>query len=878
MHRDDLFNVDPSDFLSLGGFAAFLEARGDPVDAEPAAGSALAEVEDHWGRILPKELSKLTTALEERGWPELYEWAPELRSMSSVAEGGGNLVEALIERDQRAHLGTNLAELFGGLLCLGDYGNSDSHQYGLYDSEFGVTDNGIYYFNHETADLERPFAKDLSSFVYLSCLCSAAEDGMISAEGAKQAFARLAPLTAPTWHYRDVLEGHELSLESFGYEPEQQPGRFLFYRAMWLTTLLRNDDVHGLSSLPERFIETFNPVVDDKAHEQRVAHVRQTVPTALYALFRAFFFDEEDHLVDYLRAAASSDSRFIRDAGLLVAELADGRKKLGTIDDVQALRRAFSELDLDPRRADARAVEDAEARRTREAAKKAFVVEVDTASDDALPDLLRDHLEDEDLHELVLARFRADPTMSTTLAIIDWIDARGYERDDLILAHELEEACRALAELGDARIAPVLVGRFLRGVDRSITARLLELLAPDEAAAPALAILGEDDKFQLARSTSLRLLTAAEEFSRLGDLAPILADHPLSGGLTNDVLHGDLYRASLEHAGRSGRAEGAALAMAVLTETDRAYDSVRGEAAEAVARLGHHDALPALATILNEASTNVCPAVPWALGVLAADAPSEQKDLALDALEACDFPSALTPWVSVQTALARLGRAPDDLRDTVEEALRRSPYGRDRTIERRTWALRGLAEAARAEAAPWAPELAAAHARSDIHPIRDAALEVFSAAGQTPPPLRAYYRFTLPDSLEELHAALHDEDGLYRYNVALELAERGDASSVPELVAALNDMLDGWVTVGPGQDTPYPLRWLVVALTSFGQTAAVEALARCLLHDDPKVQDPVLRAAPGHRALAAGMHHVVATRDGWMKRAAETWLEEHGTE
>ena len=73
-----------------------------------------------------------------------------------------------------------------------------------------------------------------------------------------------------------------------------------------------------LSSITPRSLHAVrSPVVgrgreNSTALPQRLALVAQSVPTALYSLFRAFFFDEAE-LADYLRSPRQGSARIIRD-------------------------------------------------------------------------------------------------------------------------------------------------------------------------------------------------------------------------------------------------------------------------------------------------------------------------------------------------------------------------------------------------------------------------------------------------------------------------------------------------------------------------------------------------------------------------------------
>jgi hypothetical protein len=82
---------------------------------------------------------------------------------------------------------------------------------------------------------------------------------------------------------------------------------------------------------------------------------------AFYWLWRLFFLNKAEKLRDAI--AGASANPVVRDMALLVKELQNGRRRLGSIADIHALREDFLKLDLDPDRAEERARDEAERER-----------------------------------------------------------------------------------------------------------------------------------------------------------------------------------------------------------------------------------------------------------------------------------------------------------------------------------------------------------------------------------------------------------------------------------------------------------------------------------------------------------------------------------
>jgi hypothetical protein len=111
----------------------------------------------------------------------------------------------------------------------------------------------------------------------------------------------------------------------------------LFNRSRWICALLANDDVEEAAAL---FLPDLNQPVPADQLDARLEACEQAVPTALYALWRAFFLDEPE-LPHYLELARVHDAMLVRDAARLVDELRGGRNDLGAIADVRARVAAF---------------------------------------------------------------------------------------------------------------------------------------------------------------------------------------------------------------------------------------------------------------------------------------------------------------------------------------------------------------------------------------------------------------------------------------------------------------------------------------------------------------------------------------------------------
>ena len=869
-------HAQPERFLEEGGFSAFLEQAG-LLTLDIASVPGINRFEEVWGRPMPGDLRLFLSLLARTGWADLYELRADPVGFPCPG-ADDNLLEHIITSDQQNYLGTELSDLFAGTMFIGSLGNGDTYHFGLFD-DLHLERGQVYLHDHETAEMVDPVAVDLSSFCFLVSLCHAHDElESVSPEGFAEAYRLLENRVAVPWHFRDLQTEHAgVKGEEFDYNASHQQSRLWFYRSAWIRYLLRNDGVVDVESMPEVFNEQFNPSLDSDLHEQFLENAPRYVPTALYLLFRYFFFDDEARLTETLAACEGSPSRLICDAVELVRQLQQGRQQLGSIDDIQALRRRFLELDLDPDRAEAREVERqqaaAEADRARQEAARR--VETMVARGEDLAELAWSDLDDADQHRLILEAWREQPEMARTVKALDWIDGNGHEQAGLSREHELDEVGLFLALHGDRRVVPLLVGRMLAGGDGTFRAgRLLARMAHgglEPRANHALRNLLEvEEKYEHRRTAAVRILAEAGDRKCTARLRQILTTRRLDGDYGERIQREDLVAATLEALGALGDERCLEALVSCINEESAGYDKVRPLAARALGLLGMADGLPA---IVEHAAQRPAPELLWAAGELHGGAPEELQQLALRELRRHQTVDDLTLRVVAQGAYLRAGGSAPDLVDTVAEALRQPAYGRDETRERKIWALRTLGEHAQVPL-----ELAAPFVHTDEHPVREAARAAVARRGAEAPGPSYTFSFLLDDALAEggldrLHEALLDPATVFRYRVALRLAEHGDPASVGPLARAVEVRIQDFTAEDQRGDTPQDLAVMVRALASFNRAEGNRVLVRCLEHPSRQVRDPVLRCPPQDPALVPAMVHLLDDDYQWIRGAAEQFLE-----
>ncbi|HEY0251961.1 MAG TPA: suppressor of fused domain protein, partial [Kofleriaceae bacterium] len=231
-------------------------------------------------------------------------------------------------------------------------------------------------------------------------------------------------------------------------EPKRRDTEFLFYRSRWITALLQN----RLADVPAAFDADFNQIVPADQLAARYDACEKLTPAALYAMWRAYLFDEPE-LARYLEIGRRHKARIVRDAAVMIDELRAGRKQLGAISDWSATLAAFRAFDLDPRRAEERKREAAERAAAEQRAKALANSDLDALEPSRWHELAWKWLHNGIAHRQLLARLDATSPTAAQLAEIDALRDLDRNARGLALARIADELSPEL----EAVLAGVLV-------------------------------------------------------------------------------------------------------------------------------------------------------------------------------------------------------------------------------------------------------------------------------------------------------------------------------------------------------------------------------------------------------------------------------------
>ncbi|WP_164855860.1 PQQ-binding-like beta-propeller repeat protein [Lujinxingia sediminis] len=576
---------DTDFFKTLESFES-VEAR------EP--GDYVARVESYHAMQSPAELARFMAwrAAHATDYCNYGEWRIWEEDAWIPSPDEGNLFEQLALLDQRNYLGTAMVEYFASLICLGSAGNGD-----VYFAARDFRDSNraeVLIWDHEE-QFPYAFADGLSTLAWVNRVYTELEvqqeEGAVDEERIGELMTPVADRASLTWHYRDQMEIGGVTPE---YEVKSA-GLFMYVRAIYLVRLLQG---RGAREGAEHFYEkvheglTFKDAVEGP-------YLDRVVSTALYWLWRLFFFKREEELVRCLEVCREHASPLVRDAVALIEELEAGRGQLGAIEDIHALREEFVALDLDPARAAERAVEQAareQAEREAEEAQEQRAQElVATHSPEELAAMAIDELGS----PLVLAAIRevVERDLPQAAPLFGKLRARDASERDFTHTERLELE-EALTQMGPWRIPALLTAPFPRlalaakaalRADAHTRKRVVELASwflgvgteyfrEERQAVYALTILGEREAVPTFLTMLDELIWAPEDWSA-------------------EIKQKDVVWALLDGVGQLGDASCVAPMVALLK---RAPESVLPRLLVNLGRLGGQEAtealIPALAT------------------------------------------------------------------------------------------------------------------------------------------------------------------------------------------------------------------------------------------------------------------------------------------
>lgn len=298
-----------------------------------------------------------------------------------------------------AHPWDNCSEEIGvafmGAVKIGYFGDSDHVYATLFQHQKEEPKpNGIFLWSHDTHYIDEVLSLSINEFAYRVALAAAYEQERISVKTAKKAWKKLAGKCYVGWCASDGLDDainfdgdavHEQTDASIAddddddddasenseemvrsdFECQLDPKHAItgpFWRAQWIVELLNEDSRRNWNDIKETFRPGWNkPLTDETYSSLKESGNTRLTSTALYLLWRLFWFKQNDKLKECCDLYRNHKARIVRDLVEFLEELEGGRKEIGSaIKDIHAVREEFLKLDLLPERAEEREQEEEE--------------------------------------------------------------------------------------------------------------------------------------------------------------------------------------------------------------------------------------------------------------------------------------------------------------------------------------------------------------------------------------------------------------------------------------------------------------------------------------------------------------------------------------
>ncbi len=727
-----------------------------------------------------------------------------------------------------------------------------------------VSRDAVFGFSWVKRALVGPLTRDLSSFAYAAALVGGRRAGEIDEASFVACAERLRPHVARRSPFAELEKATRRAGSPYVAPRSATLQRFL--RALWIHGLLADDGVFSLDDVRRLFSPRHNAQPTRAVWERFLRAMPTQVPTALYALFRSYFFEDTRRLAEAIEVCSASPARLIADSARFFDDVVHGRRDtLGALGSLSQARSAFSSLGLtSPPSSRARARAPG-SERTPASTPSSSAHTLRARSLDELERRAWEKLGDEATHRAIFARLAERAELECGLAAIDYIDRDGHVHDNAVLPNEREEALLALGAHGLPVLVPLLVGRALREDLRAID--MLGALGDARAIPPLLSLLDRpSQRYRHVETSVVTALRALGARSAVPRLLALLADNPLRDW-KEGLERGPLVKELVATLGALGDADAAGPIHELLRSQSLEVRPIVSTCAEALGRLRFGPAAPRLRELTRLAATlrdGVPAELVWALGQLSTDG---EEGPSRDTLRAVELADKAADVVRV-AALAKLGdTAPGgiDFEGALERAIWEPGFKREETSKRRVWAFRCLAELGGAE---FDMDAVRYFVTLDDHAVRHAATEAFRLRGQRVPRVRPYFKMELPAlerrGLDALHQALHDKNGVFRYNVALRIADIGHPSSVGPLVRSIRRLFEEPLTsTYEYDDAPHHLVWFCKALKRMrdprGNVALIEGLSSTDPHvravvaddppDDPRVVPELIRLLEDPRSF-----------------------------
>lgn len=927
-----LLAADPATFLQTD--AKQILAKLEPHRAEAEEIGDPLSLQELWG-LTDTDVDAFLNRVAE---------GDEFRPATERRKFEKNIWESLI-----AHPWDNINEELGvaflGAAKIGYIGDSD-HAYAtlFLPRKEKPLPNAVLIWDHDYYCIDEVLSLSIDEFAYRVTVSTGYEQERLSRKAARRAWKKLAGKCSVGWQISkglkndddledssleedvedikdiDDVEDADDSEENYRVELDSEHHiRGPFWRAQWIIQLLREDKYRDWDAVKECFRPGWNKALDTETYESlKTSGKERLYPTALYLLWRLFWFDYQDRLHECCDFYRNHPARMVRDLVVLLEEIGAGKRKIGDIEDIIAVRDQFLSLDLAPERALERQEENSKNAQVETFRVEAIVQEAKLIAEGGLDKIL-DQTWERITDPAAVMEFeklaRAIPGHEMQWKCFDWINNGGYIRAQIDATEEAIGVGRWLGKNDSKILQPFIWARVHFDQPSQIAPLLLPAIGDTPDALDTRLVdcclkqLDSDEEYHFKQSLAVTLLAKMqiadavprlckvfeEYFTALkgkADFEARLATIPWEDYLVataNALEKLAQNQSAINHRELAINALQKLLQFS-LNEHDH---KVCVATTDALVAWGDTNLLPSIEKLINVNDTRVEVSALRALEKIAPVLKTDARKLfvALSFRNPDENDNSVTlMYYRAANALCKadpsLGEQ-TSMKDALQESRELGTYGQD------LWKMWRLMEC---ETVGKFDELEidsiSHYLQSSDTEIREAAEQAYTARGitclATKPIVWPEIWQVLEDS-QKYSDCTNNEDGLAQFAVGRLMMEEGSVDlSAPAAwmwenpgegaAPALGEMVERKLKVLPkverGEYLPAEYQWLLRALVKHAKFPSCSDLVeRCLKEESEDVAAALIQDIDSIPfSFANQLVTIAKEQDGWQKYAIANWL------
>lgn len=809
-----------------------------------------------------------------------------------------------------------LAALFMGAVKIGYFGDSDHVYATIFQThQEHPSANVVFLWDHETYYVNEVLSLSLDDFAFRLAVAGAYDRERLSKTAAQAAWRKLSGRSYVDWAacsgLETLTEADEEPVDKSEFQVDLDPNneiRGRFWRAQWIIQLLHRDSNRDWSSIQECFRPGWNVALNDNNFESLLESGRDRLyQTALYLLWRLFWFNDQQRLAECCDAFRDHPARVVRDLVELLEDIGNGETKIDGIENILAVREDFLALDLAPEREEQR-VQEAETVATTESARAIKLAgEAAAVAKLGLPALLNEawsRVTDPIAMKAFENAARTIPGYEAQWRAFDWVRDGEYIRAE---QHLTDEAIGVGIWLGQNQ-SDVLQPFIWSSIFSDRSGHLAGLLLPAIGVASGaldprlvsccIAQLDVVEEYNFTRRLAVELLGVMREKAVVARLCALIDEYfiALAGKTDFDarlasIPWEDLLTTicqALADLADPAELESAAIVRGalrkLLTHSLREHLNPRAVALDALVAWGETDVLEFVGRFLSLSDD---PEQIVALRAVEKLAPvlnpeARRNFIALQFRNPADHENAVT-LMYYRAAHALCKTDPE----MIETESMSNALGEARSLENygtEGWLKWRIIEC---ETVGQFPELdidsIQHHTRSANFKVRKAAETAYTTRGISPPLVRPIYWPLVWQAVDTastpqlaciaIAGFLADSQSVDRAAPAAWLWANNSEDAASILAQTVERELDRYLPIGSGENLPSETEWLIRALAKHAEyPSAQKAIARCIASEHNEIRACVVQEFDSLPVnFAPALLSIAKEDEGWQRCYIAQW-------